>query len=118
MYPTSKRMLDQTELRSGDQMDASAAADLSEAHELEILVMVHTAAEAVEGGESPQILVKHASMRDEQYYIDFPTPVAVDLTQVGPTWVHVPYFLRYVGWFLSGSFEGAPVVSIEVMSKG
>lgn len=118
MYPTSKRILDQTELQAGEQMEATAAPDLSEAHELEILVMVHTAATAVDGAESPQLLVKHATTRDEQYYVDFPTPIAVDLTQVGPTWIHVPYFTRYVGWFQTGTFESAPVVSLEAMAKG
>ena len=79
---------------------------------------VHTAGTAAEGGDPPKLLVQHAAVNEEQYYVDFPSPIAVDLTQVGLTWIHVPYFMRYVGWVVTGTIGDAPVASLDVLTKG
>jgi len=118
MYSISMRMLDQKTLQIGDGIDPSVVPDLGDAHELEILVTVLTAATVGVGGDTPQFQVKHAPMNDTQYYVDFPTVVAVDLTKTGSTWIHVPYFLRYIAWFLSGTMESGAVVTLDIMAKG
>lgn len=118
MYPTSKRILDQFTLQTGDQLSTNAVADFADARDLEVVVTVHTPATPEEDAEAPQLFVKHAPVNDDTYYVDFPTPVAVDLTVAGTTWVHVPYFTRYVGWAVSGSIGTEPVVSLDVLTKG
>ena len=118
MYSIPMRLLDQKTLQTGDVIDPSVVPDLGDAHEIEILVTVLTAATAGAGGDTPLFLVKHAPVNDTQYYVDFPTIVAVDLTKTGSTWIHVPYFLRYIAWFLSGTMESGAVVTLDVIAKG
>lgn len=49
--------------------------------------------------------------------MDFDTPAEIDLSREAMVWFHVDAFLRYVGWFGSGTLTGAAVVTIDVIGK-
>lgn len=49
--------------------------------------------------------------------MDFDTPAEIDLSREAMVWFHVDAFLRYVGWFVSGTLTGAAVVTIDVIGK-
>ena len=118
MDRTQTRVLAQVILKTGDKVDVSAILDYLGANELEIVATVHSASADPTDGTAPQLVVKHSPVDDEHYFIDFPSPVAVDLTRTGSTWVHVPYFTRYVGWFVDGTLSGEVTVTLDITAKG
>lgn len=115
MYPLSIRLLDHVTLKNGDSIDLSALLDLTSARELEIAVTVHTEGAA---SATARLLVQHATAADKDLFVDFPTPVSIDLSVATTTWIHVPYFTRFVGWFTSGIFDDEVEVSLDIVAKG
>lgn len=103
-----------------DQHAASAAdaVDCGEFDELELVIRVSAAGEAEEGASSPPMLVlQHAPRADTDTLLDFPTPVSVDLTVEGSTWIHVPYFTRWIFWSTSAALASGATVTVEIVGR-
>ncbi len=106
-------ILKRVTLSDGDAMDLSMALDLLAFHELDIVVQVHEAAE----GDTPRLLVEHAPANEEGSYLDFPTPISIDLSVVGSTWHRVTSFTRWVTWRTTGTMGAGPVVTMDILAR-
>ena len=110
---TTTRLLDHTTLAEGDRIQAADAPDLVDGATLEIIVTVHEATE----GEAPTLSLVHAAEKDDDAWMDFPSPVRVALSRTGRTWLHVPWYSRYIGWATTGTITGAPIVTVDLIAK-
>jgi len=97
----------------GASQDLSAALDLLDYTTLELMVRVTQATT----GDSPRLLLRHAPVNEADAYDDFPTPIAVDLTATGRTWVHVGYFTRWLAWFSSGTLDADAEVVVDLIAR-
>lgn len=109
-----RRLLDYVLVTTGDSIDLAEALDLGEYRELHLVINVVQEGE----GEAPKLLVKHAPTNAEGAFLDFATPVEVDLTSAGAVWFEVPSFTRWLGWFTSGTFTSDAMVTLDVIAKG
>lgn len=114
MICLSRRLLEQKSLEDGDLMDLVDALDLGIYTSLEFVIRVLQAGE----GEAPVLVLQHAAVNETGAYLNFETPVSIDLTTTGSTWVHVAAFTRFVGWSLSGTLSSEAIVTIDVVAKG
>lgn len=118
MSATCLRILDGQTL--GEQQDpaAATAVDLGDFDELELVITVTSAGTAEAGDASaPALVLQHAPSASGDVLLDFPTAVSVDLTATGSTWIHVPYFTRWLFWSTSGSLTTAATVTVEVVGR-
>lgn len=113
MHTLYTRVLDASTLSDGDGAEPTHAVDLGEYRELHIFVRVTEAGT----GESPTLVVEHSSRGETDTYVPFETPVSVDLTTTGNTWVQVSGFLRYVAWRLTGTLSASAVVTLDIVAK-
>lgn len=110
-----KRILDCRTLSSNDLMGILEALDLGAYKEIEIVLpLVRQGA-----GTNPKLVIKHAMVNEPDAYVGFATPYEVDLTQSNGTisWTHVPYFTRFVRWYVTGTLSTAPVVTVDILAK-
>jgi len=117
MSVASFQAMNQATLSAGSSVGISNSVDLGESRELEVVVTVVTPASIEEDDSSPKLLIRHAPRDVAELYIDFPTPIEVDLTTAGTTWFHVPYFTRFVAWLTSGTLGSDAVVSVDFTGK-
>lgn len=108
-----RRTLQSASVGTDGSPDPSAAQDFGEYLELHVVLTVVQAGE----GEGATLSVKHAPVNEEDAYLDFETPVEVDLTQVGTTWFQVASFTRWVCWFISGTVTSDAVVTLDLVAK-
>lgn len=106
-----RRLLDQATLSTGDALDPADALDLADYKELEIVVEVHSAAE----GDTPRLVLQHGPTAAVS--LNFETPVSVDLSATGTSWLHLARFTRWLGWSVTGTLSGGAVVTLEVIAK-
>lgn len=114
MSALNVRWIDSHAFTQGEAMALRDALDLGAAIVLDVVVTVEEAGT----GTTPQILLKHAARNATGDYMDFRTPVAVDLTASGQTWAHMDEFTRFLGWELSGTLDTNAVVSVDIVAKG
>lgn len=114
MSPFHLRMLENAILSAGETGGVSGALDLGGFSELHLVITVQEAGD----GESPRLRVKHAIVNEESVYVDFETPVSVDLSVSGTVWVHVPAFTRWVCWFVEGAIASSATVTLDALAKG
>lgn len=107
------RLLNGDTLSDGDAAEPTGAVDLSDYRELHVYIRVSEAG----AGDSPALLVEHSSRGESDTYVAFATPVNVDLTVAAGAWFHVPAFMRWVAWRLSGSLSSAAVVTLDIVAK-
>ena len=113
MNPLYIRILDEASLSLGDTMDLTNALDLARYRELEIVVRVSQAG----SGDAPLLVVEHSASNEAGAYLAFSTPVEVDLSVVGNTWLHQVAFTRWVAWRVSGTLSESAVVTLEIVAK-
>lgn len=109
----SFRLLIQATVEDGARQDLSEALDLIDQGQIDIVCTVHTPGV----GESPQLLLQHAPVNEEEAYIAFEEPIAIDLTTAGTAWVHVSRFTRWVTWLTSGTLTEGAVVSLDIVAR-
>lgn len=107
------RVLDTATLNDGDAAQPTDAADYSGYRELEIFVRVTEAGL----GDSPALVLEHSSRGEADTYVPFATPVTVSLAATGNAWFHVPAFMRWVAWRLTGTLEGSATVTLDIIAK-
>ena len=112
-----RRLLESATLSADSALDLESALDLGHFRELHIVLTVNQAAEVAEG-TTAKLVLRHAAVNGVDQYVDFDTPAEIDLSREATVWFHVDSFLRYVGWFVSGTLTGAAVVTIDVIGKG
>lgn len=117
MPSLSRCLLDKHTLSRETSPDLGEALDLGDYGTLHIVVTVHTAATADAGSANPTLDVQHAAVNELDRYLPFDTPVSIDLTVAGTTWVHVSDFTRFVLWMLSGTLSTEAVVTVEIIAK-
>ena len=105
MPSLSRCLLDKYPLSRETSPDLGDALDLGDYGTLHMVVTVHTAATAVAGTANPTLDIQHATTNELDRYLPFDTPVSIDLTVAGTTWVHVSDFTRFVLWMLSGTLS-------------
>ncbi len=98
---------------NGASQDLSTALDLIAYSTLELMVRVTQSTT----GESPRLLLRHAPVNEADAYEDFATPVAVDLSTTGRTWVHVACFTRWLAWFSDGTLEADAEVVVDLIAR-
>ena len=109
-----RRILDAQALSTGDTMDLAEAIDLGEYTVLEITVVVSEAG----AGESAALLFQHAPCNEAGRYMDFATPLKVDLTHAGTTWEHIDAFTRFLTWSVTGTLNSSAVATVDIVAKG
>ena len=107
------RVLEAATLSDGEAAEPTGALDLSEHRELHVYIRVSEAG----AGDSPLLILEHSSSGEVDGYVAFATPVQVDLTAMGSAWFHVPAFMRWVAWRLSGSLSASAVVTLDIVAK-
>ena len=114
MNTTRWSLLSRVSLSQGDRMDLSTAFDLNGVSTLDIVVTVHETC----SGATPRLLLKHAfSADDDAAWLDFETPIAIDLTVAATTWARADAFTGSLAWFLDGTLESSPVVSVDLIAR-
>ena len=73
--------------------------------------------EAAEPTGALDLSLERSSSGEVDGYVAFATPVQVDLTATGSAWFHVPAFMRWVAWRLSGSLSASAVVTLDIVAK-
>lgn len=116
MSATCLRILDGQTLTEQQAPASAGALDLGDYDQLELVISVTTAGTADEG-TAPALVLQHSPSSGGEVLLEFPTPVSVDLTVTGNTWIHVPYFTRWLFWSTSGALISAATVSVDVVGR-
>lgn len=118
MSATCLRILDGQTLGEQQEPASATAVDLGDYDELELVVTVTSAGTTeADAGSAPALVLRHAPSAAADVLLDFPTPVSVDLTATGSTWIHVPYFTRWLFWSTSAALTTAATVNVEVVGR-
>lgn len=110
----SLSFMDHRTLSDGDTMSNAEAVDVGPYTIVEVVITVHSAAT----GTSPTLTIKHASRLSDEAWLDLDEPLVIDLTATGTTWRHVSACTRFLGWFLAGTVDTGPEVTIDLVAKG
>lgn len=110
----SLSFMDHRTLAEGDTMSNAEAVDVGPFTIVDLVITVHSAAT----GTSPTLTIKHAARLAEDAWLDLDEALVIDLTATGTTWRHVSAVTRFLGWFLSGTVETGPEVTIDIVAKG
>ncbi len=100
-------------ISTGASQDLSTALDLLDYRTLDLMIRV-TAATT---GDSPVLVLRHAPVNETDAYTDFATPVTVDLSATGRTWVRVEAFTRWLAWFSAGTLDTDVEVVIDLIAR-
>jgi len=72
------------------------------------------------GSASQYVKLVHAPVNEKDAYQDLEdgsgTPVRVEVSSGGNAYWHVPSFMRYVRWAVTGG-TGDPIVQVDIVAK-
>ena len=112
------RILDGELIQDKHAASAVEAIDFGDFDELELVIRVTAAGVAADGAPAAVTLVlQHAPTADADALLDFPTAISVDLTTAGSTWIHVPYFTRWIFWFTTGQLASGATVTVDIVAR-
>jgi hypothetical protein len=116
------RLLDRASLIPGNTPSLRASLDLDDAVILQIVAEVHTAGVAAApdpedpNRPAPALLLQHGPTADGPA-LDFTTPISIDLTAAGTTWLHADTFTPCLLPSLVGKLDAAAVVTLDVLMR-
>lgn len=113
MPAQQRRVMSSQTVNGSTEVNLDLALDLLEYRDAWFVVRVEGAGE----GDSIVLQVKHAATNEEEAYVDFEEPIEVALDATGIQWFHVSSLLRWVYWFVSGTFTADATVTIDVIAR-